>query len=73
LSHSTPASRWNHEMDPRWLAVVHGLGAFFITAGWRAADLLALAGGIFFLVVYFSFLMPIAAGGPHWRRCKTVR
>lgn len=38
---------------------------FFIAAAWRAGDLLALVGGIFFLVACFSFLVPIAAGKPH--------
>lgn len=38
---------------------------FFIAAAWRTGDLLALAGGIFFLVACFSFLVPIAAGKPH--------
>jgi hypothetical protein len=38
---------------------------FFIAAAWRAGDLLALVGGIFFLVACFSFLVPIAARKPH--------
>jgi hypothetical protein len=33
---------------------------FFIAAAWRTGDMLALAGGIFFLVACFSFLVPIA-------------
>jgi hypothetical protein len=33
---------------------------FFIAAAWRAGDMLALVGGIFFLVACFSFLVPIA-------------
>ena len=37
---------------------------FFIAAAWRAGDHLALAGGIFFLIACFSFLVPIAAGKP---------
>ena len=32
---------------------------FFIAAAWRAGDMLALCGGIFFLVACFSFLVPI--------------
>ena len=38
---------------------------FFIAAAWRTGDLLALVGGIFFLVACFSFLVPIAARNPH--------
>ena len=38
---------------------------FFIAAAWRAGDLLALGGGIFFLVACFSFLVPIARGDVH--------
>lgn len=37
---------------------------FFISAAWRAGDLLALAGGIFFLAACFSFLVPVAARKP---------
>ncbi|WP_197504205.1 hypothetical protein [Mesorhizobium sp. WSM3873] len=37
---------------------------FFIAAAWPAGDLLALGGGIFFLVACFSFLVPIAARKP---------
>jgi len=32
---------------------------FFIAAAWRAGDMLALAGGMFFLVACFSFLVPV--------------
>jgi hypothetical protein len=32
---------------------------FFIAAAWRAGDMLALAGGVFFLIACFSFLVPI--------------
>jgi hypothetical protein len=36
---------------------------FFIAAAWRAGDMLALAGGAFFLVACFSFLVPIVRRG----------
>jgi hypothetical protein len=36
---------------------------FFIAAAWRAGDMLTLAGGIFFLVACFSFLVPIVRNG----------
>lgn len=32
---------------------------FFIAAAWRAGDMLAPAGGVFFLIACFSFLVPI--------------
>ncbi|HVW57801.1 MAG TPA: cytochrome oxidase subunit III [Rhizobiaceae bacterium] len=32
---------------------------FFIAAAWRAGDMLALSGGVFFLIACFSFLVPI--------------
>jgi hypothetical protein len=32
---------------------------FFIAAAWRAGDMLALFGGVFFLIACFSFLVPI--------------
>jgi hypothetical protein len=32
---------------------------FFIAAAWRAGDMLALVGGLFFLLACFSFLVPI--------------
>ncbi len=35
---------------------------FFIAAAWRAGDMLALGGGLFFLVACLSFLVPIARG-----------
>jgi hypothetical protein len=38
---------------------------FFIAAAWRTGDMLALAGGIFFLVACFSFLVPIAGKKAH--------
>lgn len=47
-----------------WLLFVVS-ALFFIAAAWRTGDLLALAGGIFFLVACFSFLVPIVRGEPH--------
>lgn len=38
---------------------------FFIASAWRAGDMLALGGGIFFLVACVAFLVPIAAGERH--------
>lgn len=35
---------------------------FFMAAAWRAGDMLALAGGFFFLIACFAFLVPIARG-----------
>jgi hypothetical protein len=32
---------------------------FFIASAWRAGDMLALCGGVFFLIACFSFLVPI--------------
>ncbi|RWM96073.1 MAG: cytochrome oxidase subunit III [Mesorhizobium sp.] len=37
---------------------------FLIAAAWCDGDLLALGGGIFFLVACFSFPVPIAARKP---------
>lgn len=31
---------------------------FFIAAAWRAGDILALFGGLFFLIACFAFLVP---------------
>lgn len=38
---------------------------FFIAAGWRAGDMLALGGGIFFLVACIAFLVPVLRGDVH--------
>ena len=32
---------------------------FFIWASWRAGDMLALAGGVFFFLACFVFLVPL--------------
>lgn len=32
---------------------------FFIAASWRSGDMLALAGGLFFLLACFVFLVPV--------------
>ena len=32
---------------------------FFIAASWRAGDMLAFLGSLFFLIACFSFLVPI--------------
>ncbi|MGD1877307.1 MAG: hypothetical protein ACFB13_07380 [Kiloniellaceae bacterium] len=33
--------------------------AFFIAASWRAGDMLALAGSVFFFLACFVFLVPL--------------
>ena len=39
-----------------WLFVV--CAAFFIAASWRAGDMLALAGSVFFMAANVAFLIP---------------
>jgi len=64
-----PVPRVKMEHAMKWvvagwlLFIVSAL--FFIAAAWRAGDLLALIGGVFFLIACFSFLVPIAAGKAH--------
>ena len=58
----------NMEFAMKWviagwlLFIVSAL--FFISAAWRAGDMLALGGGIFFLIACFSFLVPIFSEKP---------
>jgi hypothetical protein len=57
------------EIGMRWviagwlLFIVSAL--FFTAAAWRAGDMLALVGSLFFLVACFSFLVPIARKRPY--------
>jgi len=63
---SIPQAVVKTEIGMKWvvagalLFVVSAL--FFMAAAWRAGDMLALVGGIFFFVACLSFLVPIVKG-----------